>query len=162
MTSNNSGKSFPKDQNPGNAPNSIIASCIRFLTEWAVWMQRTSRRLSLKTKIVMLLLFCLLAGSFSIYLIADSLLGRQANRTVKITPIKHPGYAKLSGNERTEASIVIDQREYQKIHRFRLYIDSLANTASGKRIRDSIFKQRPGLMDSIEFIENIYQSQNKN
>jgi len=36
-------------------------------------------------------------------------------------------------------------------------MDSLARSPSGKILYDSIISQRPGLMDSVRFIENYYQ-----
>ncbi|WP_423147051.1 hypothetical protein [Rubrolithibacter danxiaensis] len=162
MTTNTSEKSVSKDQTLNQNSNCTVASCIHFQAKLAARMQRRSDQFSLKIKTVTLLLFCLLASSFSIYLIANNLLSNQADNVLKVTPINYPRYTKLSRAQNTAASIVINQAEYQKIHEFRRYIDSLANTASGKRFLDSILKQRPGLMDSIEFLENIYQSQNKN
>ena len=40
-------------------------------------------------------------------------------------------------------------------------MDSLTRSENGTIIYDSIVKARPGLMDSVLFIENIYQSQLK-
>jgi hypothetical protein len=43
-----------------------------------------------------------------------------------------------------------------RIQRFRHYIDSLSASANGRKLRDSLFKKRPGLLDSLRQIENIY------
>ncbi|WP_423147792.1 hypothetical protein [Rubrolithibacter danxiaensis] len=140
---------------------SILRECMRMQAGWAAWMQRKTERLSVKVKVVMLLLFCFFASTYSIYLISDSLLGKYT-LSFEIASIKKPGYAQLPGDENTKASIVINEDAYQKIHHFKAYLDNLSNSPLGKERYDSIVKHNPDLMDSIKLIENIYQSQNKN
>lgn len=140
---------------------SIANHCMHLQTNWAAWMQRKAQLLSVKVKVILLLLFCSLASAYSIYLISDSLLGKPAFY-FNVTSIKTPRYTQLSGDEKLKVPLVINDEEYKKIHQFRLYMDSLANSSSGRRFHDSILQHRPGLMDSIELIENMYQSQNKN
>jgi hypothetical protein len=40
-------------------------------------------------------------------------------------------------------------------------MDSLARSPSGKNLYDSITSQRPGLMDSVRFIEQLYRGEIK-
>ena len=138
----------------------IVAWCIRLQERWATFMQKQTERLSGNGKLIVLSLFCLVAGSLSIYLIATSLMGYPAV-SIKISSIKAPLYSARSVDHDTKSSIIITREEYQRIEHFRHYMDSLATSSSGKPIYDSILKQRPGLMDSVAFIENIYQSQTK-
>lgn len=42
------------------------------------------------------------------------------------------------------------------IIRFRKYIDSLSSTAEGIKVRDSLLRHRPGLIDSIKTVESLY------
>lgn len=140
--------------------NHIVSVCIRFQQRWADFMQRHTERLSRNGKLIILSLFCLTAGSLSIYLIANSVVKREAS-SFTVTHLKTPPLAGKSGDENTKASVIVSKAEYGKIQRFRFYMDSLARSPSGKKVYDSILIQRPGLMDSIFLIEKIYQSQNK-
>lgn len=140
--------------------NNIVSACFRFQRKWADFMQRHTERLSRKGKLNILCLFCVAAASLSIYFIASSVTNRKAS-SFTVIHLKKPPYAVNAGDENTKAFIIISEDEYKKIHRFRYYMDSLARSPSGKQLYESILSQRPGLMDSILLIENIYQSQNK-
>lgn len=138
----------------------IVVWCIKQQQRWAAFMQRRMERLSGKGKLIALLLFCLIAGSLSIYLIASSLIGKPFV-SISVSHIKTPLHTNRSGDENTRSGIVVSKQEYQRIERFRHYMDSLARSPSGRPLYDSILKQRRGLMDSVAFIENLYQSQTK-
>lgn len=137
--------------------NSIVSACIRFQQRWADFMQFHTERLSRKGKLIILSLFCVIAGSLSVYLIWSSVMSRKASFTV--IHLKKSPYAVKSGDENTKTLVIVSKAEYEKIQRFRFYMDSLARSPSGKLLHDSILSQRPGLMDSILLIEKIYQSQ---
>lgn len=140
--------------------NRIVSVCIRFQEKWAALMQHYTERLSRNGKLTMFLLFCIIGGSLSLYLIASSIMRGSAS-SFTITHFKATPFAGKSGDENTKASVIVTKAEYEKIQRFRLYMDSLARSPSRKKVYDSILKHRPGLMDSVLFIESIYQSQNK-
>lgn len=140
--------------------NNMVAACIRFQQRWADFMQLYTERLSRNGKLILLSSFCLIAGSLSIYFIASSLMSRKAS-SFTIIHHKKSTYAIKSGDENTKVLMIVSKPEYEKIQRFRLYMDSLARSPSCKQFYDSILSHRPGLMDSILLIENIYQSQSK-
>jgi hypothetical protein len=140
--------------------NNIVSACIRFQQGWANFMQRHTERLSRKGKLIALSLFCMITGSLSIYLIAGSVSSHKTS-SLTVIHLKKPPYALKSGDENTKALVIVSKAEYDKIQRFRFYMDSLARSPSDKQLYDSILSRRPGLMDSILLIENIYQSQNK-
>lgn len=138
----------------------IVSVCIRFQKKSAALMQHYTEQLPRNGKLIMFFLFCIIGGSLSLYLIASSMMHGSAS-SFTITHFKATPFAGKSGDENTKASVIVTKAEYEKIQRFRLYMDSLARSPSGKKNYDSILKYRPGLMDSVLFIENIYQSQNK-
>lgn len=140
--------------------NRIVSACIRFQQRWADFMQHHTERLSRNGKLIILSLFCLTAGSLSIYFIASSMMSRKVP-SFTVTRLKKSPLAGKSGDENTKALLIVSKDEYEKIQRFRFYMDSLARSPSGKRLYDSILSQRPRLMDSILLIENIYRSQIK-
>ncbi len=140
--------------------NKIVSACIRFQQKWADFMQRHTERLSHNGKLITLSLFCLTTGSLSICLISSSVTTRKGSAFTVIHLKKLP-HAIKSGDENTKASLLVTEAGFEKIQRFRFYMDSLARNPSGKKKCDSILSQRPGLMDSVLLIEKIYQSQNK-
>jgi hypothetical protein len=140
--------------------NNIVSACIRFQQRWADFMQRHTERLSRNGKLITLSLFCLTTGSLSIYLIASSVTMGKGSVFTVIHLKKLPNAIK-SGDENTKASLIATKDGFERIQRFRLYMDSLAGSPSGKKLYDSILGQRPGLMDSLFLIEKIYQSHNK-
>lgn len=136
----------------------IVYRCIRWQSKWAAWMQCKTERLSNKGKSMLLVLFCLLAGGYSCYLAINSFSGKQ----VVPFPIISLKQLNPSGPESTYGPVVITEEEYRKIQRFRQYMDSLAQTSSGRKFQDSMLASRSGLMDSVLLFENLYQSQIKN
>lgn len=140
--------------------NDIVSACFRFQRKWADFMQRHTERFSRNGKLVILSLFCVVAASLSIYLIASGVTSREAS-SFTVIHFKKPRYAVKTGDENTKALVIVSNDEYKKIQRFRLYMDSLARSPSGKKLHDSILRQRPGLIDSILLTEKINQSQNK-
>ncbi len=138
----------------------IVGKFLRLQQRWAAFMQRHTERLSAKWKVIMLLFFCLCAGGLSLLFIARSFMSNHAV-SFRVTQVKTPRHIGKSGEENTGAILLVTKHEYERIQLFRKYMDSLAKSASGKKIYDSILFERPGLMDSIILIENIYQSQTK-
>ncbi|HEX8357428.1 MAG TPA: hypothetical protein VF610_08460 [Segetibacter sp.] len=136
----------------------IVGRFLRLQQHWATFMQRHTERLTVKRKVMMLFLFCLCGAGFSFLLIAKGFMSNNipSLQVTQFRSLKHLG---KSGDEKTKATLIVTKEEYEKIQRFRLYMDSL-NTSS-KKLRDSLLINRPGLMDSIMLIINIYQSQNK-
>ncbi len=142
------------------AANHIVSVCIRLQQKWAGFMQRYTERLTRNGKLIILCLFCLTAGSLSLYLIASNVMNRKVS-SFNVAHLKTSPFVGKSGDENTKSVVIISKTEYEKIKGFRLYMDSLARSPSGKKRYNSILSQRPGLMDSILLIENIYQLQNK-
>src|SRR3546814_19167882 len=112
-------KKNPKPLVPNDAQDkiarSIVNHCLHWQRKWADWMQDKTERLSGKNKAIALLLFCLLVGGYSIYLVTVSLTRRQ-NYSLSVTSIKKPQYAGRSGEEQI-ASSAISKEDYLKVHR---------------------------------------------
>ncbi|MEO6869986.1 MAG: hypothetical protein ABI168_10095 [Ginsengibacter sp.] len=138
----------------------IVSVFIRFQRKWAKLMQVYTERLSRQSKLMMFFLFCIIGGSLSIYLIANSIIGRE-KVSYTVTHFKRPQFVDKTGDENTKIGVRITESEYQKIQLFKLYMDSLVCSPSGKKIYDNILKSRSGLIDSIFIIDKIYRSQNK-
>jgi flagellar basal body-associated protein FliL len=122
---------------------------------WANWMMKRTKKFSRRTWLVLLILFVLSTSAYSVYLAVSAFTKKEIN-SLTITPIKKPKYSTETGERPIEAAEV-SEAEYNRIKKFRVYMDSLARSPSGKTVYDSITSHRPGLMDSVRFIENYYQ-----
>ncbi len=140
--------------------NSSVSACIRFQQRWANCMQQFTERLSRNGKLIALSLFCVTAGSLSVYLIVSGMISRKPSSFTVIHIRRTPNSVK-AGDENIKASVIVSKAEYEKIQRFRFYMDSLARSPSGKEIYGSILCQRPGLIDSILLVEKFFETQNK-
>lgn len=129
----------------------LAGSINRVQSAWANWMNRKTKRLSKKRKVLLLVIFCVLSVALSFALIVRSIQGRAF--TIKYSAIKRPVTVYK------ENPILDDKGSILNIIRFRKYMDSLSKDRNGKRTFDSIQKARPGLMDSVVEIEKLY---NKN
>lgn len=121
---------------------------------WANWMTKFTEKFSHRTWIVLLILFVLSASAYSVYLAMSAF--TKASNSFTVTPIKKPKHATKTGEVPIEAAEV-SETEYNRIKKLRVYMDSLARSPSGKAVYDSIISHRPGLMDSVRFIENYYK-----
>ena len=138
----------------------VVGKLLRLQQRWAAFMEHYTERLSVKWKLIVLFFFCLCSGGLSILFIARSLMNNHTT-SFHVTQGKIPQHIGKSGDEKTKAITIVTKEEYDKMQHFRKYMDSLARSPSGKKLYDVILINRPGLMDSIILIENIYQTQNK-
>ena len=74
---------------------------------------------------------------------------------MKIDKINFPAHNSKSNIE----GIKVAERDYQSIASFKHYMDSLNKSLNGKYQYDSILQARPGLMDSVQVLEQLYLSQ---
>lgn len=123
---------------------------------WAKWMEHRTENLNHNQWLMVLGLFVLLTGGYCSYLISASVLSKR-KMVFSIPSIQMPITKTLEDKYRL--AFTLSEKEYQKINRFRLYMDSLKSSPTGKLEYDRIIRQRPGLMDSLNSIERYYQSQ---
>lgn len=138
----------------------MVCACLRIQTGWSLWMGKRTQHLSRRTMLLLLLAFIGIAGGYSIYLIGESFSGTQTN-AFSVTPIIKPGFVRQTGEAASPPDMIVGKPDYQRIIRFRGYMDSLTRSPAGKAVYDSILLSRPGLLDSARFIQEIYQSQTK-
>lgn len=131
---------------------------IKLQRAFAGYMSRMTGRLSLKSLQTALVVFCLLGGSFSGYLVVRAIAGPNGGTTpLTVEAVQAPKHVG-KGPEGSVGSNPFEAIHLaRKIRAFRRYIDSLRK--SGTPHYDSILTHRPGLMDSLGKIEKWYQSQ---
>ena len=142
-------------QQPGMLSKGFQIVYKHIQNKWAVWMAQRTGHFSRRTWMILLMLFVFAGGTSSIY-IAMSSFTPGKGKAPPITPIKKPKHVIETG-EAMVISTKLSEDEYSRIKKFRLYMDSLARSPGGQRIYDSIIASRPGLMDSVRFIEDYYQ-----
>ncbi|MBE99704.1 hypothetical protein [Flavobacterium coralii] len=122
-------------------------------TRWAGWMGEKAATLSQRQLYFLLSVFIAAMGACCCWQLYNGITG---NHAVNI----NSGRLKTIVTEEKAGkdTPVLSTGEYIKIQRFHHYMDSLASTAAGKKVRDSILEARPGLPDSIASLEAYYRS----
>lgn len=120
----------------------IAGFLIRVQHGFACGMEKIFSRLAVKKIKILLLAFSVLTGGLSLYFIVDALRLPQKNLTIKPDAIYVP--------------LQPDDLKWNSINNFKNYIDSLRVHAPPKY--ESIMQERPGLMDSIITLEEMYYS----
>ena len=137
----------------------IAGAGIILQKKFADRLNGTFRNMNSKKLKGLLILFCLSAGSYSVYLSVNAIIGqekRQKNFTVDQVDV--PKHFDKTGDEiLTDASV--DEETFYKIQAFKKYMENLKQNMSMQY--DSILQTRPGLLDSVQVLEGIYYSQNQ-
>jgi predicted PurR-regulated permease PerM len=134
---------------------------LRLQYRCAKWLERKTAHLSRKSWIVILFCFTIFTGGCSIYIIVNSF-SANTTKSITITPITKTTSTVPFENKTIQQNAIITKVEFEKIVRFREYIDSLGRSPTGEKLHDSILKYRQGLLDSLTIVENYYHSQFKN
>ena len=134
---------------------------LRLQYKCANWLERKTAHLSRESWIIILFCFTVLTSGCSIYLIMNSFSGN-TTKSIAVTPITKPTNSVPLEEKPIQLNAIINTTEFEKIVRFRRYMDSLGRSPTGKKLHDSIVHYRPGLLDSISIVEHYYHSQFKN
>lgn len=134
----------------------LYGAILKAQRKLADWLGRQSERLSPQGKKGSLLLFGLLMGGISLMLIINSLKGTSVNASVFPTTIESPTVTPGIGTEP-----IMTPDEYTKLLRFRRMMDSLKQSPEGRTLYHEILHGRKGLLDSVDFLLNIYSNHDK-
>jgi hypothetical protein len=138
---------------PGNdwkdkAAGKIAGIAFKLQTKFAFFMNRLVSNIPPKRLKLLLIVFCFLSGGFSAYLAAHAIFAHTPKEpAINLNPIHMPRHYDRTGSEINEPENRISDELYQEIQAYKKAMDSL-----GEPIR-------PGLLDSIVILENIYLSQ---
>ena len=133
-----------------------LTRCKAGMQRLAEWLQRKTIHYSSRKLKLLLLLFCFAFFGESLLLIYYGVNSNQS-KYYFVTPIHIVPLLKEKVYQPT-----ISRKEYDRIHAFKKYVDSLQGTSAGKLKSDSLLFNRPYLMDTINLLENIYYEQQAN
>ena len=104
-----------------------------------------------------MIFFCASWFAVSVYFIASAFVNDASRSTVQISHLKTASPVNNRIKEKITTPIIITEDEYKEIQQFRKYMDSLRQCS--KQNYDSILSDRPGLMDSVILLEQMYNHQ---
>lgn len=104
-----------------------------------------------------LMVFILLAGGYSLYLVVSAITKPSKQSSFKVEQIDVPKHFNKTGDEIMPMETLVDENTYGKIQGFKKYMDSLKQNHFEQY--DSIQTARPGLIDSVLMLEEVYHSQ---
>jgi len=136
----------------------IFNTTIEFQQKWSTYLQRKTNRLSNVVKICLLIAFCFISTGYSIYRLKYSFTTSRES-VIQVDRFVTKGSTSNSGDLILKPHKQPANDKFFRIQKFLKYIDSLNLTTSGRKLKDSILKDRPGLMDSIRTVEKMFQSQ---
>jgi hypothetical protein len=135
----------------------IAGAAVTLQTKFADTMSMIFQNINVKRLKVLLFLFCLSAGGYSVYLIANAVTNAaKTEQSFKPSQINMPKHLNKSGEEFI-AETKVDEETFYKIQNFKNYMDSLKQNKS--YLYDSILSARPFLIDTVLMLEEIYYSQ---
>lgn len=135
----------------------IAGFIIKVQTSFAKFMNKMTGRLPASSLKILLAIFLLSGSALSIYFIMAAIINKEQSNVVQIDHLSVPRYYNKEAVD--SMSLITEQEEVQT---FKQYMNSLQQTKIGKILYDSIMLHYPGLMDSIDQLEKLYQSQVKN
>ena len=140
----------------------ITKFLLRMQTKFSEFMNANTKNIPVKRLKIFLIAFCLFGGGFSLYLIAESIFKEDKQQPqIKIDKVNVPKYYHQRGSDELQTEQYMDEETFRGIESFERYMDSLKQTESGQKLHDSILIIRPGLIDSIRMLKEIYNSQIK-
>lgn len=124
----------------------IAGGLLAVQTKFSDKMDKIFSTMKVKRIRLWLVLFCFISGGLSIYFFIDALVAKP-KAAMKIDNVKMPQHFDKSGDEIMENPVPDEM--YRNIQEYKKYMDSI-----GEPIR-------PGLLDSITILEELYLSTKK-
>src|SRR5688500_1801354 len=141
-----------------NVAGKIAGAGIKLQTKFAERMDKIFSGMNTNKLKTLLIIFCLGCGGFSIYLAANAIFSSDKKQpSFQVDQVDVPKHFDKAGDEIIPPESYVDEETYRQIQRFKQYLDSLQINKS--KLYDSIMIARPGLMDSVLMLEEIYNSQ---
>lgn len=136
----------------------IAGAGIKLQTKFADQMNKMFSGMNTNKLKTLVIIFCLGCGGYSIYLAANAIFSSDKKQSsFQVDQVEVPKHFDKAGDEIVQPENYVDEETYRRIQGFKQYMDSLRINKS--KLYDSIMIGRPGLMDSVLMLEEIYNSQ---
>ncbi len=122
-------------------------------------MNKLFSMMSIKKAKRVLLLFTVVGGGYSLYLIYGALAVPKTKNMVPVEYISPPEHLDKTGAEATEGKGV-EEKTFQDIQVYKVFLDSVKS--GNPSLYDHIMAEHPGLLDSMRLLEQLYYSQKQN
>lgn len=126
------------------------------LRQLAAFLQAKTTQWTTRKKKTVLILFCFAFAAASGWVAYDNL-EKKPLATLRITPLH---FVPLANDD--EPTQHLPSKELRRVYCFKKYLDSLSTNVKGQAVRDSLLRGRPHLMDTLNYLENIYNNEQKN
>ncbi|WP_205514344.1 hypothetical protein [Longitalea arenae] len=128
----------------------------------AGYLNYKTEGLSVTAKKLFLLAVCLVFGGMSLYLVVKPFWHpSKPDSSLKPQAISVPEHANKTGDENLHPRMLVTEEDMKEVWNFKRYMDSLKSSVNGKSLYDSILRARPGLMDTVGMLEELYLLQQK-
>lgn len=142
-----------------SAAGLIAGSILAIQKGFAVWMGRKMAGFGRGGKIGLLVIVCVVFGGLSAVSLIRVFTGPGDSKSWQPAQVRVPGHFDKTGDASANEISIVSPSAYMKMRSFRRYMDSLRQTGTGRSTYDSIMKARPGLMDSVLLLEELYNQQ---
>lgn len=138
------------------AATRVVRSMLLIQNKFANIMNKGFSKLNPSKRKIAVIFFSLIGAGLSIYYICEAIIGvKKENVVEKIGSFEIP--KQFNPREETHSEVFLDEETWNKVQSFKHYMDSLKSVNSPEYY--IIMAARPGLMDSIHALEQIYYSQ---
>jgi hypothetical protein len=131
----------------------IARAILKMQTCFANYMNKKVKNIPVSKMKTLVIIFCAVCGSYSIYLVATAVLTKDEN-PAKVRMQRIRTLQNVAGP--SQARPIVTKEFYQRVEGFTRYMDSLKQ--NNVRVYDSILLKRPHLMDSVKLFEQLYKS----
>jgi hypothetical protein len=129
---------------------SIATVILKVQDKWAKGMQTITSGLSTRALKLYVINIAVLASCYSAFIIYSAI-WQSANLFPKIENIQKP-FMPAGRSEYVPRGDTVMRKRIRKFHQ---HLDSLGRSESGRKVKDSFMRQRPGLMDSLYHLEEL-------
>ena len=137
----------------------IAQSAVKLQSLFSSFLESRTARLSSRSLKSAALIICASWVAVSTYFIVTAFTNDIPQRSFVFSRIKTRSLASEQNRGPLYTDLNITGKEYAALEIFRNYMDSLRRNLTP--IYDSILSARPGLMDSVQLLEDIYNHQKK-
>lgn len=147
-----------RKERKGNAGGDKVAKLIagfiiKVQTSFAKFMHKKTGQLPASSLKILLVIFFLSGSALNIYFITSATINKEQSKIVHTDHLSIPKNYNKDGSVPVSGDALITEQE--EVQAFKNYMDSLQKT--NVMVYDSILRHRPGLMDSIDQLEKLYQ-----